>query len=1164
MQPLDPLTLPLSGHRLIEASAGTGKTYTITSLILRLLLGHEGYTTQPDRARALDRILVVTFTRAATEELRERVRTRLRKTREAFETGQPPPDDDVIAALLAHSADREHDLRRLQRAEQDLDLASVFTIHGFAQRVLHQHAFESGASFSAELDENIHELVQDATLDFWRERVYPLPPLHAEVILAKFNPASLNQTVQKLITLDELRTENVPTETWDVLTRNVDRLVAAVLELWREEGPALTRALNDIKIYAKQRRALPDHLQNWNKAAAGEAELTLESLDALSQSSLERARQKRAAPLPDSHLFDVAEKAVIAAQKLPLRLLFDALSTTRKRLRQIKLRSDRLGFDDLLRLLDEALQGTQRQALSTAIRRQYPVALIDEFQDTDPLQWRVFSTIYAQGEGGLFLIGDPKQAIYSFRGADIYAYIKAKRQIGAHYSLTTNYRSVGSLIEAVNRLFTLREDADPFLSRDDIPFDSVVPSGQPDDEPFIRHGKGVSALQFYYQFADAPLSAGAYRDAMARSTATHLCDLLNDALSGQAALGVKPLQPGDIAILVRDRNDAAPLKAELRRRGIPYVYQSRESVFQTQEAQDLYQILLAVLAPAQERRLKAAMGTALMGRSAVELDQLQQNEAVLLAVQERFVAHAERLQRQGVLPMFRQLLHSEEVPARLITQREGERRLTDCLHLIELLHLERQRLDSDEALLAVFARYLAEPNGDQEQQQLRLESDEARLQIVTLHKSKGLQYPIVYLPFVALHRETQIPLYHDAEFVPVYDFASGDTALSRADRERLAEDLRLLYVGVTRAIHACFVGLAEVKQGSGRSSHAIGHILDTAPGRSLSQVLSDSGFQTRFTVYPCPEPTQARYRGESAEESTLAAKEFGGSLARRWQVTSYSSLVRSHEADQAPNFRQPELGAPQAVSGQEVGMRNLFDFPRGARAGSFLHGLLENIDFSSVLGSPEEQQIIERGLLREGYSLEWKPVLQQMLDDVLGCDLDGSGLRLETVPNSRKQAEMGFDLTLEPIDAPRLNALLQRYEPLATLAVPLSFAELKGLLTGFIDLVFEHEGRFYVADYKSNYLGSTLEDYRPDRLAGAIIEHRYDLQYVLYSLALYRLLRLRLGDSWSYENQFGGIYYLFLRGMRREQGPQYGVYHTMPDFELIESLDRLFAREERT
>ena len=1163
--------LPLQGRCLIEASAGTGKTWAITSLVLRLLLGANPPGATPAPPRALREILIVTFTRAATEELRTRIRQRLRTARQAFASGSAPPDDALISALLAASTAPEDDRDRLLAAELELDLANIFTIHGFASRVLKRNAFESGISFAAEIAADDATLVRRTILDFWRERVYPLQGVTAALLLARTSYAEFEKLLRGLLNRQQLQLLNVPTDGWQRRLAEITVEEERLLSAWRDEKSTFDDVMAQTQLNKKGREGLAQARLRLDAVLDGKAQLDQPSVLGLSRDFLtsELAKKKNNA-LPELAVFDSAQRLLASAELLYRCLLAEALLELPRRLAAIKEHTGQLGYDDLLRLLDEGLQGDAGARLAATIREQYPVALIDEFQDTDLRQWQVFSRIYDSPESALFLVGDPKQAIYAFRGADVHAYLRARDSADIHCTLEVNYRSVQPLVEAVNRLFLLREDHDPFLAGATMRFEAVQASGKPDAKPLCLDGQPLAALQVLHlqppasDAADAaPPASQAYCEQMADASANHLAGLLAGSAAGRLELGGERLRPGDIACLVRNRSEARLLAGALTERGVDSVYLSHDSVFASAQAEDLYLVLAAVLEPGSATRVRAALGCALLGRDALELAAYQDDDNRLLREQERFLSLAQQLRHSGVQAALRRLLFDYDVAPRLLARTDGERALTNCLHLIELLQEEREELDTDEALLTRFAALIAHGNDAQreapEAALLRLQSDADRVQIVTLHASKGLEYPLVYLPFTAVSRPAQEALFHPGgEHRISYDLAGEQASLDAADGERLAEDLRLFYVGITRATHCCVLGIGDLRRGNSKKSSlaasAPGHLLDAArlgAAPAMARLASLPG----VTMIDAASLPHCSLNPVPPANPVLAARHFTAPIERDWQASSYSALVSRIDAEAARAFRQPEL---RGETGSTPRGRDVFGFPRGARHGSFLHELFEKLDFSTPAASPAHAQLLASALHRGGYEADWLPVLQRLVDDVLDCPLDDDSLRLRTLgADGSHVTELAFEFPLAGLDTRALNALLASHDPLSHQGPALAPARVNGMLSGFIDLVFEHQGRYYLADYKSNHLGDTLDAYVPERLAASIAEHRYDLQYTLYTLALTRLLRQRLGASFDYERHVGGVYYLYLRGMRAQAGASHGVWQARPTRELIEALDAL-------
>ncbi|KEQ15418.1 hypothetical protein GZ77_01860 [Endozoicomonas montiporae] len=1192
---LDALHFPLHGNRLIEASAGTGKTYTIANLYLRLVLGHgDDHSAHPNPLSA-DRILVVTFTDAATAELRDRIRARLHKARLDFMEGQS--DDAFIQTLIESLDRREERIALLLAAERQMDEAAVFTIHGFCQRMLRQHAFESGTLFTSELITDETNLLQQTAADFWRRHFYPVEkPLASLTRDLWKTPVELLGNIRSWLGKDSLEVilGSLPDSVDTFRKTYLDR-ITAIKALWQQDQQNIEDLLRSTGL-KKNSRAL-SRLEAMNEfvASSGLQPVLSKQKDGWEVYSTERLKKDttKAGTVPEHNVFNLIDRLI----ELPLSvkeawsgmILNQALAEIRTKARELKQRQHQMSFDDLLINLGKALDNDTNGTLANAIREQFPVAMIDEFQDTDPLQYRIFSQIYGDGSSqnaGLFMIGDPKQAIYAFRGADIFTYMQARQQVSAHYTLGTNWRSTSHMVKAANTLFTRVDN--PFLFND-IPFLSVDASPKADSARLLLEGKPVPALQLWHQQGIEKPVVGSddYQSVMAQATANQINRLLTDANINECVIETNgktaPLQAGDIAVLVRTGRQGLKIRDALNAQNIACVYLSnKESVFDCQEATDLQRLLAACLSPTDERTLRSALATPLLALSAPTLDQLNQDEDLWERRVEEFSRYKETWDRLGVLPMLRQLIHNNRIAERLLGDSSlGERRLTDLLHLGELLASASQEQETPHALLRWLSEHIQSPNHNADEQQLHLESERNLVQIVTIHKSKGLEYNVCFLPFACDFKEAKDPVFHDQKKGRTQLDLSGESdSVAKADHERLAEDLRLMYVAITRSVHCCYVGIAPLKKGQAGKNP-----VTDLPKSALGQLLDKSDFITPadltahlqaldeahefIELTPPPLDALPAFKPLDDHTETLSARTFHGRIQKDWWVTSYSALSKTaHAASGQPqpaaNNEQPgldmEVQEEAAVKSESPQFEHsIFTFPKGARPGTFMHTLFERL--TPINSTPEQiPQFVQEQLQLEGLGEEWTDTLVTMLTHCLDAPLDGQQLTLRNLPEQAKKIEMEFYLPLSRLKANELNQLLQQYDPLATKAAPLGFSTLQGMLKGFIDLVFEYEGRWYVLDYKSNWLGEQYSDYSRARMEQMMIEHRYDLQYQLYSLALHRLLKTRL-PGYDYEHHFGGVIYLFLRGVQSNDSDQHGIYDTRPKKALIEAMDKLFAGE---
>ncbi len=1171
MSTLDSTRFEFSGHQLVEASAGTGKTHALTNLYLKRVL----------QGAPVEQILVVTFTNAATDELRGRIRRRLQQAHLAVRDERWSDPD--LAAMLAHLAlTPESAEQRLRGAVVAMDEAAIYTIHGFCQRALGEFAFYSGMQYEVEFVTDEQQLLLETVHDYWRTQFYPLTTAAMSAVTQKWTtPDQLLAAIRPYLSrqlLIDTGSEDIDDGDLEAAVGNLNDCRSQLIEAWFDQGETVHEwllrhrdALNRQTYSDKWFDRLPTTWQAFvdSNAAGCEIDQRL-TLSTLSQ------RCKKGRTLPAHPFFALAQ--TLADQQQDLQLLADRFQrqqlrdaiekvrdsyTLRKRQRGV------VTADDLLTLLFEALSGDRGKLLSDRLRQRYPLALVDEFQDTDPLQYQIFNLIYAHSSASaLTMIGDPKQAIYGFRGADIFTYIHARRHIPARhrYTLDTNWRSTATLVHAVNTLFQRRDAA--FIYERDIPF---IPAHTPEQNSQMPGQSGEpGALEFWLlerpeddKSQSKALAKQVAYERAARAVASHISALLRPG-GRQADQDHGPVPARDVAVLVGTHHQARLVRDALRAVGLGSAYIGSEDVFQSTEARDLDQLLTAVADPGNRSALRSAMAVPLLNETSLSLYQSFHQDGFWNPIMQTFADLHQIWLTQGFMGMFQNLLQHLEIPQRLVRQPDGERALTNLLQLGELLQsVSLQHHSMDDLLSWYRERLLLGDTGDAAK--LRLESDESLVQIVTLHRSKGLQYPVVYLPFLWHCKPVGDGecLYHDDSDALVLDLAGSGQV--RADRERLAEDVRLLYVALTRAQRRNFVVWGHIGHKGGASHSALAWLLHSrADPQQLEQeplnamlgmrdadVRSDLEDVARVSdgaiaVRSLPEPEQARQAIIAETPAGLQAQAFEGAIDTLWRVSSYTGLTRGvHnpvDHDNVSSDLEPEIAA-----------QGVFAFPRGAHAGNFLHAVLEQIEPGAFEPTTLEPHL-DRLMPRYGIGENWRQELLAWLQRILRTPLDDSGLRLDAIARGHCRAEMGFWFSCAAFQRRHIEQLLRKYRDAE---VPqLAFSSMEGMLTGQIDLVFEHDGRYYLADYKSNHLGNRASDYRYPQLLSAMHHHLYDLQYLIYTLALHRYLATRL-PGYQYKRHFGGVFYLFLRGM--DGSGNTGVYRCRPDLEIVAELDAVFG-----
>ncbi len=1243
---LDSATASLRpGVNLVEASAGTGKTFAIAMLVLRFV-AEEGF--------ALPRILVVTFTKAATEELKARIRARLAQALELLKTeqgstGDKTQTDPALTAWRANLGERgiaEALAReRLELALLDMDLAAVFTIHGFCQRMLQEQALESGQLFDFDLTTDTSALRAQVVEEYWRRNFYDhdhdhdLSPLHCALILEEYDtPEALYKSVQGATSKGAARIEP-QAEPVAATLHDFDCACRELTAWWlADNNRATLHNMLQTAIAAGQfsnKKALQDDFSDWwlqvdeflqgrslrlpsNMARLSRAGL-LEELNGhkfrknKEQSSEERKMAFLAPwPLPDHEVAEFLRNRQRVVMAFRTGLVEELVLGLPQALRRHNL----LSFDDLISQLAKGLS-EQGEGLRRILSKRYRAALIDEFQDTDAQQYAIFSALFAPSPAGspqdaahyLYLIGDPKQAIYTFRGADIYSYFKARERADFHLGLAKNYRSHPALVEAVNTLFGLRPDG---FASPELTYLPVTPAKIPDDGQLLD---GLAPLKplpvmVYGQLAadpdskDGRWSAGKATEQIVAAVTRECAWLLRP--DPPIVLAVKerrdPLAPRDIAILVRNHRQGEQFYTALSRIGIPAVMASQQSVFASAECAELFLLMQALSAPGDTTLLKRAMASPWFGKTGPELYAMWQDAEQMDGWLARFHDYHRLWQERGFPAMMARLLESEKILLTLASQpvayadaSAGQsggatRKISNIHHLLELI----QAAATEEAMgpeksVQWLQQAMRDHEHSAEEGELRLESDEEAVQIVTMHSAKGLEYPVVFCPFLwqrrnFLRQEKGFVASHDEQKELIMDLGSEffDERKEQALAEELAEELRLAYVALTRARCRCYAFWADVK-GSGKTADAKDSALAwllslekessfAEQSQALRGLVINESVDYRLLEANSVQPVEMAGRGE--EGQGLAPLSFTGrNLHTDRLLHSYSSLTAAPaQASDAYSFHdssdsqvlpghdednpQPDLPELPALPD----LPDLPDLPKGAPLGNVIHALLEELEFADLAAGKGYEELITQQCA--WFDVKVSPhklaaLLQKVVQTPLLATPPPANAAASPAPfcladldQAETIREMPFSFHLQPSTTGKINGILTNMRGVA----PIPARNLQGYLTGFVDLICRYQGKFYVMDYKSNWLGDHVSDYGPQALEQAMVEHNYGLQYWLYTLVLHRYLQTAMAD-YDYATHFGGVMYLFVRGMEPTR-PASGVYFDLPDQTTLERLDR--------
>ena len=1189
------LPLGAGGRSLIEASAGTGKTWTVSVLYLRLIL---------EFALSPRQIVVTTFTNAAAQELRERLRARLlwaERQAQSDATG-----DADTAALDAHwlharwrvsAAPRAQDLARIRLAIAELDVAPIGTLHGLCRNIVADHPFACGSAFQSGDLIASDTLVAELAADLLRH----LQQGDADSVLVqlqqRYQPEITRYTLTRHLRLCLMPDAIVP-------CLDMAQIELALPKVWAQRLRALVArdalftkscalrkhwtALADVIADPTQplpSRNLDNALKNAAKlngvCAKGKSDPDIAAAVAFSQRCVAILEPLRHRP----------------AQAFWQAAAHWARTEARKRLQN----RNQHTFDDLLLSVHDALQRDRQSrsgpGLADALYRTWPVALVDEFQDTDGIQYGILEQIYRAADGAergrLVMIGDPKQAIYRFRGGDIHAYLRAARTVppGSRMSLDVNHRSSTRLVAACNAFYAIAgatlgdDDASPDTLK--IRYRPVQASGRQDTTPYCLNGEPVARPLCVHYLAAAP-EGSAQRNTLAlRVCANQIAQMLQ---SGTHRIGNRPLQPSDIAVLLPSNGQVEALRALLQERAVPCIASNRSSVFAGDTARDLHVVLYGIVHCHDTSALRAAAATRLWGSGLAELRQWGDDSASWQAIARQFHDWLALWQRQGVHVVIAELIAL--VATRFLQTARGERVLTDLRHLAELLQAQSELTRGSEALLAWLGEQRAGGDGDEDAadaQQLRIESDQKRVRLMTLHASKGLEFSIVFLPLMWAHgelRESGLYLLSDLAGGP-RRIDSSDAGKAQHRQELFDERFRLLYVALTRAIHGCHLfalSPARSARANGQSSATgtarsaldvmlarMQPALDSAERNNVSDTIawcdgwqplslhvlskSDDGALARQPARALP-PASLLPMAAKHSFTTLShggrqradALEAPGAAADEADAAAAAPLSLLAPAPEQPLPPHPELNGLASIRGKAIGnaIHSIFEHRAIGQPLSAQKPLLRHwLDFHAVPFAELPAAMLVDHLARR---------LQAALAAPLGAE-HAPHLCLDALAAHAMRAEMAFYFPLPGVSMRALaQACAAHGEPGL---VPADARTLIGLMNGKIDLIFQHQQRFYLLDYKGNWLGADLAAYQGAALHAAMDAAHYRFQALLYTVALDRYLRQRLGAAYRRSQHLGECFYLFVRAAGLADGA--GIWRHRFGDALLDAVNAVLA-----
>ncbi len=1129
---IDILNCQLGGSNLIEANAGTGKTYTITALTIRLLI---------EKAMPIEQILVVTFTKAAVADLKTKIYERLIEMRAALAGKEPKTEfvRDYLKKGLPENAKQ-----CIEAAIRDFDMNGISTIHGFCQKMLTENSFGGNIAFGTKLAGDASALLKRPVQDYWRKRMYSMKAEFAELLTGE-TPESIISFVKNMMDNPSMRIVNRP----DVSEEDFERVQAKITDAFKNvkdtlSGCNIEQMIKDIYDNLNGRTYGKGSVEN-----AFDALTNLKSPEPPAVHKLHLLTTQKIQSSPNKNktapvhpLYDAVDEWLglcdtLKAMKADFRTMikcgfYDHCVNTLDEYNQL---ADSQSYTDLIVRMREAVMSGS--SMKETLRKRYQAAMIDEFQDTDPFQYDIFHETFSL----LFMIGDPKQAIYAFRGADVFTYLKAAENREEQYTLTVNHRSDSGLVEAMNRFFASEK---PFC----IERIGYNPSAGRQTLSLIESGKRRRPLTLWYDDRDEKPNPAQ----MAEKCSFEIARILNAKAQLEDKDGKRTVIPSDFAVLTLTNDQALKVRDALIRYRIPCVVTGAENVFYTVQASQIMHFVAALVRPYSEKAVRTALASDIFGFTADEIFNLSDR---LEGIFEDFAEFSDIMRTKGIAPVFFRAAEKYRMFTRLAERRGGERIITNFIHLTELLQqYEAEHRASPTQLLLWLTEKTGGRSGREDEYLQKMDSDDNAVNITTVHKSKGLEYNIVFTPFLMYGKKRDsrsFPKYHDENSDLVMDMAPDSEASKAADTEALSESLRLAYVALTRAKAVCYTAYAPVDM---HHSSSIGYIINGTVGKdvkydttSINKFVGGCG---QIALLPLPEAVLQHYAPEKPK-TEVKHRIFSGKISESWQMNSFSRLVHKVSYD-----RDTDQFAPQTE--EKNSGYSIFTFPKGAKAGNCLHECMEDIHLENTDRKTVENAVRER-LKQYFFDEKFIPAVTENIHNILTRELI-DGITLSGIPQDSFVHEMEFSLFTHRFGAEEIADIFAKAgeTEFAKAAATLDFAAMQGYLTGFADLIFISGGKFYILDWKSNFLGAQAEDYSLNRMLDEMLNSHYYLQLYIYTLALHVHL-MRYMPDYDFDKHIGGGIYIFMRGV--EQTGENGIFFHQPKREIIEKMAKTAVKQ---
>ncbi|XBC39122.1 MAG: exodeoxyribonuclease V subunit beta [Buchnera aphidicola (Nurudea shiraii)] len=1154
---LDVINLPLSGKILIEASAGTGKTSSLIILYLRLILG----ITHTHKNFLVKEVLVVTFTKHSKEELKTRIIKYIRDFRKICEK-KLENNITIFQNLLDKIKNLKKAIFILIQAEQSIDELAIYTIHEFCYKSLQINKFCSEIFTQNKIIKNSYFLYLKSSNLFWNKYFSKVPKDVAKIILKYFqNPNNLLKNILPFLSNYNIKNKiflkKNTVQLYEILIQKIKNFKKKWIENYIKMLISIEKS--NINKYSYNKSNLlrwTSIITKWTKENTTNFNIPKQLKYFQSNYLIKKTLSGNS---PKHDMFKITENFLKIDFSLKTSFIIESTLQIKQEIEKEKKNQGIFEFDDLITFLHKVLN-KKNEKISKIIKKSYPVLLIDEFQDTNYQQYEIFRNIYKLKKDLFILIGDPKQAIYSFRGANISSYIQAKKNIKQIYELSVNWRSSKEMIDSTNFLFS--EAKNPFLLSA-IKFDPVKSIYKKKEIIFKIKKKSQPAIRFLYN-KKLKITKDSYKNWIINSFVSYILFWLNEGEKKNAIIihnkKTRCVSLNDICILVNNKKEACMMQQALHKVNIPSKYFSeRKSVFHSDDALELFWIFQAILNPKNEFILKRAISTKIINKNFQEIDSLTRNYLFWSSLINIFYNYLSLWKKFGITCVIHQIIINCKISINNNLFAENIPNIHNILHIGELLEIKYNEIKNKHVLILWFEKKIAEQHDIPHEDYIRFEHSKNYIKIVTIHKSKGLEYPIVLIPFLILS-------YKNVNFD--FKIFKENKLHSIPEKNILSENMRLLYVALTRAIVHCCIGIASIHNKkekdnkgfySSAHSNALEYIIQSHKKRSkqpLLKILLDINHNENIEITSELPQYYSSNTKNKIQYKRLKSKRLTRTLKYNYDITSYSKLKKMY------NIKIPlqknynsffENIHKKQKNKKSTKIITSYEFPKGKIFGTFIHNILKKINFQKNINIIW----ISNELKKNNFKETWSQPFKNWINSILNIPLNKNNLTLSQLNLKNCIKELKFFLSIKTsLTKKKIQNLIKLANISSNIPNEISLNPINGIITGSIDLVFKWNKKYYLLDYKSTHLGFLNSDYTKEKIENSITKNLYHLQYQLYSIALHKYLQQRM-KNYSFHKHFGGMYILFLRAIDNTNSKN-GIFFTLPRLSVIKKLNKMF------